>query len=227
MKRLLPLLFCLLYLPACQTVRTVYDEHGNEVVEHSGERTLEDYMTETFDRDVTRKKNEDGVPESSSTKVSRYQKDLDAARKDTTTFRTGSFSGVKSLSRDKSFSGAGKQFDTGSSYDGTFANKSYSRDLRPDFMSDTKGVFSREDTYGGISSSNRADGDGQSYDPYGTENIYGTGSSNISRTTASSYIETRREKTPKPRIVDHKEYYKKSLYETRALLGRDNEPPEE
>lgn len=226
MKQLAPLLLCLLYLPACETVRTVYDGYGNEVTERSGERSLEDYMSETFDRDVTRTKNEDGVPVSGSNKVSRYQKDLDTARRDTTTYGTGSFSGVKTLSRDKSFSGAGKQFDTGAAYSGTFANRTYSRDLRPDFMSDTKGIYSREDTYRDVSRADRAAGDGQAHASYGRDNIYGTSTADVSRDTTSSYTESRRNKTPRPRIINHRDYYKKSLFETRALLGRDN-PPEE
>ncbi len=226
MKHLFPLFLCLLCLPACETVRTVYDEYGNEVTERSGERSLEDYMSETFDRDVTRTKNEDGVPVSGSNKVSRYQKDLDAARRDSTAYSTGSFSGVKTLSRNQSFSGAGKQFDTGAAYGGTFANSSYSRDLRPDFMSDTKGIYSREDAYGGASRADRAAGDGLAHTSYGRENIYGTSTAGVSRDTTSSYTESRRNKTPRPRIINHRDYYKKSIFETRALLGRDNTPEE-
>ena len=84
MKARLLLTLCLFCtLTACRSVRTVYDENGNEVKEHQGgERSLEDYMQETFDKEVTRKKDDSGVPQSRSTKVSLYQKAIDEARKD-------------------------------------------------------------------------------------------------------------------------------------------------
>lgn len=228
MKHVFPLILCLLYLPACQTIRTTYDENGNEVTEHMGrERTFEDYMQETFDNEVTRKKNKDGVPESSSSKVSRYQKAIDEARRDTSTYQTGSYNGRKSFDSNKSFSDAGKTFDTGAPYKDSFSGSAYSKDLRPDFMSDTKGIYSREDAYAGFGTGTRADGDGRVYDAFGTGNVYGTNTSNYSRDDASGYIESRRDNTAPPRIINHRDYYKKSLFETRALLGRDNEPVEE
>ncbi len=228
MKHVLPLLLCLLYLPACQTVRTTYDENGHEVKEHTGqERSFEDYMQETFDSEVTRRKNKDGVPESSSSKVSRYQKAIDDARRDTSTFQTGSYSGTKSFDRNKNFSGAGKAFDTGAPYKGAFSNSAYSKDLRPDFMSDTKGIYSRDDAYADFGTGARSNSDGQAYAEFSSEHVYGTNSSNFSRDDASGYIESRRDNTAPPRIINHRDYYKKSLFETRALLGRDNEPAEE
>lgn len=227
MKRLL-LMTSLFALPACETVRTVYDDNGNEVQEHTGgERSLEDYMQATFDKDVTRKKNEDGVPESSSNKVSRYQKDIDAARKNDKTFSTGKFSGTGAFSgMDGDFSDANKKFDTGSPYAGTYGSSAISRDLRPDFLSDTKGVFSRDDTYG-ISSADRSDVDGQGYDDFSPVHTYGTGYSDISRDTTSGYYESRKDKFGRPRIISHRDYYRKTIQDTRSLLGRDNEPEEE
>lgn len=228
MKHTLAAILCLLCLPACETVRTVYDDSGNEIQEHSGgERSLEDYLAGSFDKEVSRKKNEDGVPESVSNKVSSYQKHLDNARKDTTTYSTGSYDGLKTLDRNKSYEGANKAFDRGTPFSGTFANSTYSKDLRPDFMSDSKGIYGREDTYGDASFADRADGDGRAYDAFGIENIYGTNPSDISRDATSGYYESRKNKTPQPRIIDRQDYYKKSIFETRALLGRDNEPTEE
>lgn len=219
---------CLFALPACTTVRTVYDDQGNEVKERpAGERSLEDYMSETFDKEVTRKKNEEGVPESSSNKVSRYQRDIDAARKSDKTFSTGTFSGTGVFSgADRNFRGAGKKFDTGKPYAGTY-NSAYSTDLRPDFMSDTKGIYSRDDAYG-VSTADRAAQDGQPYDDFSPSHTYGTGySDDISRQDTSGYFESRREKFGKPRIISHQDYYRKTISETRSMLGRDEEPTEE
>lgn len=229
MKHMLLTITCLLTLPACQTVRTVYDDSGNEVQEHTGvERSLEDYMQETFDREVTRKKNEDGVPESSSTKVSRYQKDIDAARRQDKTFSTGNISLSKEFSgQNLRFGESNKNFDSSKRYTGGMSTAAYSKDLRPDFMSDTKGIYSRQDAYGGFSANDRAEGEGFAYDAFDTAHSYGTSASNISRDATSGYYESRKNKFEQPRIINHRDYYKKSLFETRALLGRDNEPTEE
>ncbi len=228
LRHLIIATLCLFALPACKTVRTVYDINGNEVKEHAGgERSLEDYMSETFDKEVSRKKNEEGVPESSSNKVSRYQRDIDAARKSDKTFITGAFSGTGSYSgADRNFSGAGKKFDTGKPYGGTY-NSAYSTDLRPDFMSDTKGIYSRDDAYG-VSSADRAAQDGQPYDDFSPTHTYGTGySEDISREDTSGYFESRKDKFGKPRIISHQDYYRKTITETRSMLGRDEEPTEE
>lgn len=221
------LLLSLTVLSSCQMVRTVYDESGNEVVEREGgERSLEDYMASTFDKDVTRKKNEDGVPESSSNKVSRYQRDLDAARRDTTTYQTGSFSGTHSFSGGRqSYSDAGRSFDTGTPYSGTFSSSDYNTDLRPAFMSDTRGVFCRDETYG-VSSADRYEADGQAHDTFATSSTFATDYSDISRDTASGYYESRKNKFGKPRIISHREYYRRTIQETRSMLGRDEEPEE-
>ena len=230
MKLLLPILLSLLCLPACTSVRTVYDEYGNEVQDRpSGERSLEDYMADTFDKDVTRKKNADGVPESSSNKVSRYQKHLDAARKDTTTYQTGSYGSAKILNdRDRQFADSAKSFDKSKTYNGTFSNSAYSRDLRPAFMTDTKGIYGTDSRSTAFANDQRADGEGQAHDTYTSSSIYGTHPNNaISRDATSPYYESRRNKTPQPRIINYQDYYKKSLFETRALLGRDNAPAEE
>ncbi|MBQ2379269.1 MAG: hypothetical protein II295_02645 [Akkermansia sp.] len=230
MKHLLPSLLCLLCLPACQSVRTVYDEYGNEVQERpSGERSLEDYMADTFDKDVTRKKNEEGVPESSSNKVSRYQKHLDEARKDTTTYQTGSYGTLKTLNdRDHRFAGSDKSFDRSKTYEGTFSSSAYSRDLRPAFMTETKGIYGTDSRSTAFTSDLRADGEGQAHGTYTTSSVYGTHpNAAISRDATSPYYESRRNKTPQPRIIDHSDYYKKSLFETRALLGRDKPQTEE
>lgn len=229
MKHIFLPLLCLLCLPACTSVRTVYDENGNEVKDRpGGERSLEDYMADTFDKDVSRKKNKDGVPESSSNKVSRYQKAIDEARRDTSEYSTGRFSGTGSYSgSDLRFSGAGKAFDKSKTYSGTFASSAYSRDLRPAFMSDSKGIYGTDSRHGSITADNRAAGEGLAHGSYTTSSVYGTHPSSISRDTPSGYYESRRNKTPQPRILNHRDYYKKSLFETRALLGRDNEPTDE
>lgn len=228
MKRLLIISgLCLLTFTSCQTVRTVYDESGNEVKEREGgERSLEDYMSETFDRDVTRKKNDEGVPESSSTKVSRYQSALDNARRDSTTFSTGSYNGLRSYGGTGRYAEANRTFDRGEAFSGTHENTEYRTDLRPAFMSDTRGVFSRDDAYG-VSSASRASADGRANAAYSTSNTYSTSRSNISRNTTSGYYESRLNNFPRPRIINRDEYYRRTIEETRTMLGRDNAPSAE
>lgn len=225
MKRFLILCSLGLFtITSCQTVRTVYDESGNEVKEREGgERSLEDYMSETFDRDVTRRKNDEGVPESSSTRVSRYQSALDNARRDTTTFSTGSYSGLRSYEGTGRYAEANRTFDRGAAFSGTHENTEYRTDLRPAFMSDTRGVFSRDDAYG-VSSANRATADGSTNAAYSRANTYNTSSSNISRDTTSGYYESRRNNFPRPRIINRDDYYRRTIEETRTMLGRDNAP---
>lgn len=229
MKHLLSFSVCLLsLLTACQSVRTVYDENGNEVKEREGgERSLEEYMQETFDKDVSRKKGESGVPQSASQKVSHYQKAIDEARKDNSVFSTGTFSGIKSFNGKTTFSGADKDFDKSQSYEGAATRASYNKDLRPDFMSDTKGVFNRDDLYG-ISSADRATADGSRHDTFNTGHTYDTNySSSVSRDITSSYYESRKDNFKQPRIINHRDYYRKTIQETRTMLGRDQEPTEE
>lgn len=221
-KALLALLAVLLpMLPACESVRTVYDENGREVKESAPgqEKDLESYFNEEFASSFSEKKNKEGVPETTSSKVSRFQKDLDAARRSDKQFNTTAFGGLRDNdARSVSFDGANKSFDASKKYDGAFTSN-IDTQLRPAFMTEGKGIVRSESEYGGISSSDRSSLEGESSDM--ADRPYATRASDISPSDRSGYFESRRDRFGKPRIINYREYYKKSIEETRTLLGRD------
>lgn len=223
MKRILLITATLVTtLAACKSVRTVYDENGREVKEHDGarERSLNDYFDEEFDASFSEKKNADGVPEATSKKVSSFQKDIDAARRGDKEYSTGTFSAGGSSSYDgKRFSDSGTQFSGSKRFDGFSKESAYSSDLRPAFMSEGKGLTRSDNIYGAINSSNRYDAEGNNYDARGK--IYATHDNGITTSDTSGYFESRKDKWGKPTIISNREYYKRTIEETRSMLGRD------
>ena len=87
------MLLAMLGCTACTPVRTVYDSQGNEVKddEPGGEKDLMSTFEKRFDNDFSEKKNADGVPVTTSGKVSSFQRELDNARKIDKPFATGNF----------------------------------------------------------------------------------------------------------------------------------------
>lgn len=223
MKRLLLITATLMSaLAACKSVRTVYDENGREVKEHDGarERSLNDYFEEEFDSNFSEKKNADGVPEATSKKVSRFQKDIDAARRDDKEFATGTLSIGGSSSFDgKRFSDSNTQFSGSKRFDGYSKESAYNSDLRPAFMSEGKGLTRTDNVYGAVNASNRYASEGNNYDARGK--IYATHDNGISTSDTSGYFESRKDKWGKPTIISNREYYKRTIEETRSMLGRD------
>ena len=224
MKRILLITATVLTaLASCKSVRTVYDENGRQVKEHDGarERSLNDYFDEEFDANFSEKRNADGVPEATSKKVSRFQKDIDAARRDDKEYATGTYTaGGSSSYSGKRFSESTTQFSGSKRFDGYSKESAYNSDLRPAFMSEGKGLSRTDNVYGAISSSNRYDAEGNNYDARGK--IYATHNNDISTSDTSGYFESRKEKWGKPTIINKGEYYKRTVEETRGLLGRDN-----
>ena len=208
-------------LCSCESVRTVYDENGRVVKERDGarERSLNDYFEEEFDSNFTEQKNKDGVPQATSHKVSSYQKDIDAARRGDKEYATGSYNaGGTSSFAGKQFSGSSDRFDGSKRFDGFSGDSAYNTDMRPAFMSESKGVA--HTAYTGHSSADRYSAEGANYDASGR--IYATHDSGISTTDTSGYFESRKEKWGKPTIINKGEYYKRTVEETRTMLGRDN-----
>ncbi|MBE6418998.1 MAG: hypothetical protein E7031_02590 [Akkermansiaceae bacterium] len=206
---------------SCESVRTVYDENGKVVVERDGarERSLNDYFEEEFDANFTEQKNKDGVPQATSHKVSSYQKDIDAARRGDKEYATGSYNaGGTSSFAGREFSGSSERFDGNKRFDGFSGNSQYNTDMRPAFMSESKGVA--RTAYNGHSAADRYSAEGANYDASGR--IYATHDSGISTTDTSGYFESRKEKWGKPTIISSREYYKRTIDETRTMLGRDN-----
>lgn len=218
-----PALLLLLLLPACESVRTVYDENGREVKESTPgqEKDLESYFNEEFASSFSEKKNKEGVPETTSSKVSRFQKDLDAARRSDKQFNTSAFGGLHGNdARSVSFDGANKSFDASKKYDGVFTSN-IDTQLNPAFMKEGKGISRSESVFEGISSADRSPMEGEDAGISGRP--YATRASDISTSDSSGYFESRRDRFGKPRIINYRQYYKKSIEETRTLLGRDKD----
>lgn len=206
-----------LLLCACEPVRTVYDEHGVEVKEREpGKETdLMSRYEERIDASFQRKKNADGVPQAVSSRVSSFQKDLDAARGTDERFSTRAFSDVRENDAlSTRFKGA-KEFSGSKSYAGV-RESSYDVTRQPDFLNEHRGLAHesyREDQ------STRSPAEGSVL--RGRDDVFETNASDYNRDMQSGYFESRRQKTSQPVIRDYKDFYNKEVYSTRSILGRD------
>lgn len=209
------------FVVGCQSVRTVYDENGQEVKEDEpgGEKDLMSHFESQFNASFSESRTKDGVPQATSSKRSRFQKDIDEARRDDKEYITGAFGGVerKDSLRTITFSGADKDFAGGKGYEG-LKSSPISRDLRPDFMNESHGI-SHSDSY--MDHSTRSQAEGTTAEASGR--LFSTDASEYQTTRQSGYIESRRTRTPEPRIMDYRDYYRKTIEETRTMLGRDKE----
>lgn len=211
-----------LVLGACKSERTVYDQYGNVVKESQPgqEKDIYSVMEERFDAAFSEKKNKDGVPESTSARVSRYQKDIDNARSEGKTFYTKSFNGVSESSlREKAFAESGKSFGGSKPLD-ISKNSSYSRDLRPDFMNGSHGIAHKD--YAGEHANKRSGAESKSFDAAGRQVV--TQPSQYKPHTPSGYVQSREARREQPPIYDHRDQGKKNIEDTRRLMGRDESP---
>lgn len=219
-------LLALLCCSACTPVRTVYDSQGNEVKDDDTPGVEKDLMStfeKRFDNDFSEKKNADGVPVTSSSKVSSFQRELDNARKIDKPFATGSFDTGRRLDfRDDSFGDSAKRFDSGKDDIARAENSMYSTDLRPDFMNESHGI-SHSQRYGGATTADRSDMEGIARNDR-SETYHLTDYEPYTTAESNSYVEHRRNKTPQPTIMDYRDYYRQHIHSVRQLLGRDNEP---
>jgi len=218
---LLPLLLA----PACESVRTVYDENGHVVKdsEPGKEKDLQSYFDENFASTFTEKKNKAGVTETTSNKVSRFQKDLDAARHSDKRFNTYAFGDTKGNdARSVQFNGADKASFADKRFDGSFASN-IDMNLRPAFMREGKGISREDSAFAGMGPGDRSPLEGEASDMAGRS--YGTRASDFSTADRSGYIESRRDRYGQPKIIDYRQYYKKTIEETRTMLGRDKATP--
>ncbi len=213
------LLLPLLTLPACDSVRTVYDEDGNVVRDKPAgaqESDMFSSMEKRFDAAFSEdsKSNSSGVPQAKSKRVSSFQRDIDGARKADNPFATKAFTTNESGLKSMSFSDRSKSYK-GKSFSGGFKS-AISSDMRPDFMNDSHGI-AHSSYSGGISERSRAEG---SYsDDSGRS--YGTHASRYSTDQESGYFESHRHDTPAPPIRDHRSTQTKELMNVRSILGRD------
>lgn len=219
------LLTGLLCSTACTPVRTVYDSMGNEVTDDDtgGEKDLMSTFEKRFDAAFSEQKTADGVPQTTSSKVSSFQKDLDDARRMDKQFSTRSFDTGKHLDlRENGFTGSSKRYDTGKDGIERSANSMYSTDLRPDFMNESHGI-SHSHRYSGADGGDRSTLEGISTDER-SKSHYLTDYEPYRTSQESGYIEHRRNKTQQPTIINYQEYYRQHKNSVRQLLGRDNEP---
>lgn len=229
MRAMFTCLLSVLLLPACETVRTVYDENGNEVLEADrsggGEQDLMSAFEKRIDASFSEKKGPDGVPVAQSSRVSSFQKELDRARTADKEFRTGRFdAGRRSNLREQVYDGFSGQFEGASrTFDRTAGAKEYDRNLRPDFMDASSHGISHAENRFSVDSSRRSSLEGQATGEDVRARIFATPGSPYATTEVNTYVDSRRDKTPQPTIMDHRDYYRKGRYKTRALLGRDEE----
>ena len=215
------ILSSLLCSTACTTVRTVYDSQGNVVKDDDTggiEKDLMSTFEKRFDAAFSEQKTKDGVPMTTSSKVSSFQRELDNARKIDKEFTTKGFDTGKQLNiRDTGFSGASKTFSTASIQ--KKQSDRYSTDLRPDFMNETHGI-SHATRY-------TADHDDRSFAEGVNLNDRSTTyhldeQEPYSTSQENNYVESRRNKTKQPTIIHYSDYYRQQRQGIRALLGRDN-----
>lgn len=222
MSRFLHLLPVFL-LCACTPVRTVYDQYGEKVNESEGatHSDLNSRFEKEFESAFMEKKGKDGVPQTSSNRVSSFQKRLDESRRIQDEYHTKTYGAVRENdSRSVIYSGAtaDSRFAEDSNRREKDRKMAYGSDMRPDFMNPTHGI-SHSSRYG-VDSSDRSSMDGLAGPGY-RDVDYATSESDYSTSDSNWYVEGRRDKTPQPNITNFRDYYRQSIKSTRELLGRD------
>lgn len=225
--RLLTLCVASLLIGAgCTPVRTVYDDQGNVVKdeEPGGEKDLMSTFEKRFDAAFSEKKTADGVPMTTSSKVSSFQRELDDARRIDKPFSTGDFDTGKQLDlRSDGFAGAAKRFDSGKDGIERTANSMYSTELRPDFMNESHGI-SHAQRFSDAGQDTRSALEGLTTGER-SQALSLTNTEPYTTSQENTYVETRRNKTRQPTITDYQEYYRQHKNNVRQLLGRDNDNP--
>lgn len=215
-KRLLT--FLLLLLPACTPERTVYDAGGNavsNVLHGPRQMSLEDRFTRNYDATVRTRKNADGVPVSTSSKVSSFQRYFDkAADRETAGQFSKRFEGSRSFATGR-YGEASKSFGSDKRY-ATSANGAFSTDLRPDFMNRSRGIAHNDYR----DSDRRWAGEGVAAS--GTDSRYPTRDSQYSTVNESGYISSKNSHFKQPRIVSSREYLDTDHMNMRSVLRHDN-----
>lgn len=208
-----------LCMMSCRSERTVYDQYGNVVKESvpGEEKDIYTVMEERFDAAFSEKKNKDGVPETASSRVSRYQRDIDNARTGGKQFLTKAFTASsESGIRDKVYGESGKDFGGRKTFAG-IKNDTYSRDLRPDFLNENRGLAHKD--YMGSHIGKRSGWENRASADSGER--YYAPLSQYNGHERSTYIQSRESRREQPLIYDHQNQGTKSIEDTRRLLGRD------
>lgn len=212
-------LFTACLVVSCATERTVYDQWGNEVKEQpvgGGESDLQARWEKHFDESFKKQTNKDGVPVSTSNKRSSYDTvRQDALRTGDKEYLTNMFKVEENNLKTVKFSEAGKHYAESGKYADINRESPYSKDLRPDFLNENHGLAHESYRDAGKRSIHEAVRSGSE------GRIYATDASFYSTRDTSGYIETRRENTPQPRIISHRDYVNSEIKKTREMLGHD------
>lgn len=214
------LLLAGLCMVACKSERTVYDEYGQVVAQkpaHGRERDFADYMEEKFNSSFSEKKNDQGVPQAVSNRVSSFQSKLNDSKRIDKEYVTSSYAGAgDSALSGKSYAESDKSYGANRRYVGS--DKRLDRDLNPAFATDSKGIYGRDDIYAGAAEQAAISGKKSTMEGsyYTKESPY------FSRSSESGYIETRKDRTPPPPVYSSDEYMGRTIEETRTLIGRDS-----
>ena len=222
MRRALPVLL-LLCLCACESVRTVYDANGNVVEDKPAgqESDLASHFQKQFGESFSEKKGDSGVPQSISSRVSSFQKDIDAARSSGADkeFATKSFSGSKSYDAiSGKFADAGKSFSGSNKEFGHKESSMASTDMRPDFMNESHGI-SHSSRYSDDSKRSASEG----RDSADGDMRYATTSSRYNNAGPDGYMEERRNNSPEPEIIYYRDYQDKTIEETKGFIHRNRD----
>lgn len=207
-------LICAWALPSCESKRTIYDSSGNVVEDRKDGESVS--LEERFAGGFDTKKNEYGIAEAESKKVSSFQGKIDDSRNKADAYKSKSFAGGKnaSTSTDMSYRGATARFAGAKTY-GDAAKVAYTSDDVPDFMKEGKGITRKE--YAG-GKTDVAD----SSKRYDVGEAYQATVSSSSTQQESGYVESRRESSPTFKIYSKDEYQRKTIEDTRSMLRRDN-----
>lgn len=209
-------------LMACESVRTVDGEPVKESERNADindESAMMAAAERRFGSGFKTKKGVNGLPEATSDRVSSFQGKIDTARSGGKTFGTKSYDGATGSSgwRDKGFSGGNKSFAGGKNFAHNGKGSPLSRDLRPDFMGDGRGLSRKgNDNFVARSAAEtkaRATGFDGDYAR--------TGRSRYGKVGDSAYFEGRRNNTPPPEIKNYRDpEVRATIQDTRSMLGR-------
>lgn len=196
--------------------RTVLSDDGKPVLSEtpkSEENGLEDHFLGDFDAMVRSAKTKDGVPQTVIDKQSSYQgKNFMMGN---SLFETSETKGSASEVSKKVFDSFDKKYKT-RQWGGNYANEVFSKDIRPEFMNEGKGISRTEwgDAEKVISrrssdvTGKMYDSGGEQYDTLKRDGIIEEG------------IERGRYTTSKIKIVPYRVQQQRSVEDVRELLGR-------
>lgn len=213
------LFLCVASLPVlsgCATERTVLSDDGKPLLSEnkkSEDGTLEEHFLGDFDAKVRSVKNQDGVPQTVIDKQSSFQgKSFMMAN---SPFDTTEIKGSASEVNKKLFDSSDKKYQT-RQWGRDYANEVFSKDIRPEFMNEGKGIARTEwEDAGKVISRRNADASGMVYDhggeQYDTQKRDGI---------IEEGVERGRYTTTKIKIVPYRVQQQRSVEDVRELLGR-------